>query len=120
MKSSDISLVPLSADKFNSLRTRVDVVPRDGQAPRLGVNHDGSKQSTVFTGFCDKFDLSTEDGRNGYAALSARLLPGTELLRLWEERVPGPNGTIYIYVSYVQVLDVYQTGTENFDLRDEA
>ena len=120
MKSSEISLVPLSSDKFNTLRNRKDVVIQDGRAPRLGSAYDNSKQSTVFSGFCDKFDLSTVEGRNAYADLSAKLLPGTELLRLWEERVHGPDGAIYIYVSYVRVLDVYQAGTESFDLRDEA
>ena len=120
MKSSDISLVPLSVDKFNSLRNRSDVVSRDGQASRLGATYDNAKLSTVFSGFCDMFDLSTTEGRKGYAALSAKLLPGTELLKLWEERVHGPNGAIYIYVSYVRVLDVYSAGTENFDLQDEA
>ena len=119
MKSSEISLVPLSVDKFNVLRNRSDVVEKPDSAPTLGAKFDNPKQSTVFTGFCDRFDLSTESGRAGYANLTARLLPGTELLKLWEERIPGPDGTIYVYISYVRVLDVFHTGTENFDLREE-
>lgn len=116
MRSSEISLVPLSTAKFDSLRERDDVIAHSGEVPRLGSTYDNPKQSTAFAGYCDRFDLSTEQGRADYAELSAKLLPNTELVRLWEERVTGPNGAIYIYVSYVRVLEVYQAGTENFDL----
>lgn len=116
MKSSEIPLVPLSADRFAELRSRTDVVSKSGAVPRLGSTYDNPKQTTAFAGFCERFDLSTEEGRSSYAELSAKLLPGTEVLRLWEERVHGPSGEIYIYVSYVKVLDVFQSGTENFEL----
>ena len=118
MKSRDISLVPLSAQKFESLRQRSDVACPVGGVPRLGNTYDDPRQSTAFAGYCERFDLATAEGRKAYADLSAKLLPGTELLKLWEERVPGPDGSILVYVSYVRVMEVFHTGTENFDLRE--
>lgn len=112
MKSSEISLVPLSADKFDALRNRKDVQQCAGKVPQLGTNFDHMQQTTVFAGHCDRFDLSTPEGRSQYAELSAKLLPGMELQRLWEERVHGPDGSIYVYVSYVRIMNVYREGNE--------
>lgn len=118
-RSADISLIPLSNAKFNQLRNHRDVEQTPGDTPKLGDRFDTApKEQTVYTGHCERYDLSDDRQRLAYAELSAKLLSGTEYLRLWEDKVQDTNGKLIVYVSYVTLMSVYTTGKENFDLKD--
>jgi hypothetical protein len=118
MRSSEISLVPLSNSKFKQLRDRPDIHENPGDSPYLGSASDKLKtKSTVYTGLCDRFDLSDSVQRSAYAALSAKLLSGSEYIRLWEDRVQEA-GAMVVYVSYVRTLSIYSTDNDNYDLKD--
>lgn len=117
-RSADIALVPLSNDQFQDLRSRDDVRCQAGGTPEIGDKFDESpKLSHAFTGMCDRFDLSIPEDRAKYADLTAKLHAGAEYIKIWEERLPGNNGQYFVYVTYVQVMAVYQTGNDNFKLK---
>ena len=120
VRSSEISLVPLSNAKFKELRQHAEVHEAPGVSPYLGSQaaETAPKQSTVYTGHCERFDLSDDKARQEYAALSAKLLAGVEYIRLWEDKLQDSGGKLIAYVSYVRVLSVYSTGNDNFDLKD--
>lgn len=119
-RSADIPLVPLSNNKFSELLDRDDVRKPLGGTPELGDKHDEANLSTqAYTGKCDQFDLSIPEHRQRYAELTAKLLSGAEYMKLWEERIPGSDGKFYIYVTYVQVMTVFSTGNDRFDLNED-
>lgn len=120
-RSADIPIVPLASSKFNSLRGREDVDCQAGGTPRLGDRSDVSpKESYIYTGECDRFNLSNEDDRKHYAELSAKLYSGMEYQRLWEERTMSPTGELIVYVSYIRYMQVYSNGNDNFNLREDS
>lgn len=117
---ADIPIVPLSNSKFSQLRNLDDVNCPTGGTPELGDKHDDSAvMRQAYTGMCDRFDLSLEEDRKKYADLVSKLYSGTEYCRLWEERMPAQDGKYFVYVAYVQVMNVYQTGNDRFDLNDK-
>lgn len=118
---ADISLVPLSNLKFDSLRARGDVKQDPGATPELGDKYDEANLSKqAYTGRCERFDLSDEKQRKKYAEITAKLLSGAEYVKLWEERLPGSNGEYYVYLTYAQVMTIYQTGNDKFDLHEDV
>lgn len=116
---SDIPLVPLTNEKFEELRSRSDVRQQAGGTPELGDKHSDSPTYTqAYTGVCEQFDLSDPEHRKKYGELISKLYSGAEYIKLWEEKLPGTDGKFFIYISYVKVLTVYQTGNDLFDLKD--
>ena len=117
---ADIPIVPLTNSKFEQLECMEDVYRPTGGTPEIGDKHDDSAvMRQAYTGMCDRFDLTQEKDRKAYAELIAKLFAGTEYVRLWEERTPAQDGKYYVYVAYVRVLNVYQTGNDSFDLNDK-
>lgn len=116
---ADIPIVPLSNKKFEDLRQRDDVVSAVGGTPELGDRHSASAVlREAYTGMCDRFDLSKDDQRKAYAELTSKLYSGAEYVRLWEERIAGADGAYIVYVSYLRVMKVYQTGNDLFNLSE--
>lgn len=117
-KLSDIPLVALPNDRFQDLRNREDVRCPAGGTPEIGDRFDESPRlSHAFTGKCERFDLSIPEDREKYAELTAQLQAGSEYIKIWEERIPGSDGKFFVYVTYMQVMAVYQTGNDNFKLK---
>lgn len=120
-RSADIPIVPLTSGKFNSLRSREDVAYQAGGTPRLGDRSDVSpRESYIYTGECDRFDLSKDEDRRKYAEITAKLYSGMEYQRLWEEKTTGPSGELIIYLSYLRFMQVYSNGNDNFNLREDG
>ena len=116
---ADIPIVPLSNAKFKELRTRSDVRQQAGGTPELGDKFiDSPTYTQACTGSCERFDLSDEEQRKAYGELLSKLCSGAEYIKLWEERIPSSEGKLLVYVSYLKVLTVYQTGNDLFDLRE--
>ena len=119
-RSADIPLGPLSNDKFDELRGSNLVRKRTGATPELGDRNDETSINThAYTGRCEQFDLSDPAQRISYAELTAKLYSGAEYIRLWEERMPGDGGKYFVYVTYIQVMSVYQSGNDRFDLSED-
>lgn len=120
MKSSDISIVPISNATMSSLLSREDCRRPEGSIPVIGdVPTEGTQETTVTSGCCDHFDLSKEADRQAYADLSTKLYAGIDCFRLWEERITTGNG-IEVYVSYIKLAKVYRSGLVNIDLNDKV
>jgi hypothetical protein len=120
-RSADIPLVPLTSAKFSSLRDRDDVSCQAGGTPKLGDRSDVSpRESFVYTGECERFDLSKEDDRKKYADITAKLYSGMEYHRLWEEKTTGPSGELIVYLSYIRYMQVYSNGNDNFNLHEDS
>lgn len=119
-RSADIPIVPLSSSKFTELRSRDDVKHSAGSTPSIGDRNDVSpRESFIFTGECERFNLSDEQDRRKYAELSAKLYSGAEYQRLWEERMTGAVGELIAYVSYVRYMQVYSNGNDNFNINED-
>ena len=118
-KLSEIPLVPLTNKKFEELRNRADVRQKAGGTPELGDKYTESPTYTqAYTGCCDQFDLSDPTQRKLYGELVSKLYSGAEYIKLWEEKLPGSNGSFFVYISYLKVMTVYQTGNDLFDLKE--
>ena len=86
----------------------------------LGDRHDVSpKTSYIYTGECERFNLSNDEDRAKYAELTAQLYSGMEYHKLWEERMPSPNGDLIAYISYIRFMQVYSNGNDNFNLQED-
>lgn len=64
-------------------------------------------------GRCEMFDLFKEKDRENYANLCAKFLTPSGCERLWEQRVPKPDGGMLVYVAYTELSKVsYNTAVE--------
>ena len=64
-------------------------------------------------GRCDQFDLAKTEDRNRYADLCAKFLTPCGCEKLWEQRVPKPDGGMIVYVAYTELSKVsYNTVIE--------
>ena len=60
-------------------------------------------------GRCECFDLSNADDRTKYGDLRAQIAAGTRMQLLWEERVKTENGSLLVYITYLDLADVTKT-----------
>lgn len=119
MKPTDIRLVPVSSSRMSELRRRDDYKSIPGTVPVIGnTSTDNVIKQTAVEGACDMFDLSVPEDRTKYAELSAKLRVGADCEKLWEEHIRGDAGKLYIYISYLQVVNVNQTPLNTINLGD--
>lgn len=119
MKPGDIRLVPVSSARMEQLRKREDYTSVPGAIPVAGTaSTDNVIRQTAVEGVCDMFDLSSAEDRTKYAELSAKLRVGVDCDKLWEEHIKGEAGKLYVYVSYLRVVNVNQTPLNTIKLGD--
>lgn len=119
MNPTQIRIVPTSSDVVDNLSTREDFVAVPGMTPEVGdKNAGGARQDIAVVGECDRFDLSDSGDRKRYAELSAKMFSGSDCIRLWEERVHN-NGSIIIFVSYINYTNVFQSSASTINLKDK-
>jgi hypothetical protein len=119
MKPGEIKLVPVSSARMEQLRKRDDYKSIPGTVPIAGTQTtDNVVRQTAVEGVCDMFDLSDTEDRRKYAELTARLRVGIDSDKLWEEHIKGDQGKLYVYVSYLRVVNVNQTPLNTINLGD--
>lgn len=105
MKASDVSIPSFlsvsdkdileGAGKFNSLTSGI---------PYTSDTSDTLDESELkLNGRCRQFDLTKIDDQKEYADLCAKLLTSSSHERLWEQRVPKPDGGLVVYIAYTEL-----------------
>ena len=118
MKPTQIRIVATSSAVTDRLTTREDYVAVPGTTPEVGdKNAGGVMQDVAVVGECERFDLSDESDRASYANLAARMFSGADCIKLWEERI-HKDGSIVVFVSYINYTNVFQTPTRTIKLKD--
>ena len=118
MTPTQIRIVPTTSEVVDGLAEREDFVSVPGATPEVGDKSDDTvRQDIAVVGECKRFDLSDPGDRKAYAELSARIFSGSDCIKLWEERIPT-NGSIVIFVSYINYTNVFQSATRTIKLKD--
>lgn len=118
MKPTQIRIVATSSTVTDRLATREDYIAVPGTTPEVGdKNAGGVTQDVAVVGECKRFDLANESDRVAYAELAARLFSGADCIKLWEERI-HKDGSIVVFVSYINYTNVFQTPTNTIKLKD--
>lgn len=105
MKAADVSMPSFlsvcdkdtleESGKFNSYTSGI---------PYTSDTSDALDESELkLNGRCRQFDLTKADDQKEYADLCAKLLTSNSHERLWEQRVPKPDGGLVVYVAYTEL-----------------
>ena len=118
MNPSQLRIVPTTKKVTDKLTEREDYVSTPGATPEVGnKNAEGVRQDVAVVGECVRFDLSDSSDRAKYAELAARMFSGADCIKLWEERIHN-NGSIIVFVSYINYTNVFQNTTHTINLKD--